>query len=77
VLGREFDYELLRQSTGQNEAQLAPMLDELIHAGLIYIKPDQNKKRFVFKHALVRETAYDSMPIALRIQTQKLVARPL
>lgn len=74
VLGREFDFELLRQGAGQNEAQLELMLDELINAGLIFIKPDHDKKRFVFKHALVRETAYNNMPRALRIETQQLMA---
>jgi predicted ATPase len=73
VIGREFDYELLRQSAGQDEDQLELMLDELINSGLIYIKPKYHKRRFVFKHALVRETAYDNMPRLLRLETQKLL----
>jgi serine/threonine protein kinase len=75
TIGREFDYELLRQSSGQDEAQLEMMLDELLNTGLIYTKPKLGMKRFVFRYALMRETAYNSMPKSQRQESQKLIAR--
>jgi class 3 adenylate cyclase/DNA-binding response OmpR family regulator/tetratricopeptide (TPR) repeat protein len=71
VIGREFSFELLRMIAGMDEATLASGLDQLVATGLAFRRGSPSHAKFVFKHALVREAAYDMLP---RQQRQKLHA---
>ena len=61
VIGREFPYNLLVATAGLSEAQLAEGLDELTAAGLVFRRGLQHEAVYTFKHALVQETAYQSL----------------
>ena len=61
VIGREFPYNLLVATAGLSEAQLATGLDELTAAGLVFRRGLQPEAVYTFKHALVQDTAYQSL----------------
>ena len=60
VIGLEFKLELLASIAGFNEESLALALRQLIGAELMMPQPTQNAT-FAFKHALVRDAAYQSL----------------
>jgi len=61
AIGREFDYKLLAASSNLNEEQLQLSINELLSAELIYIQRKVDSDIYIFKHALVRDAAYESM----------------
>ena len=71
VIGREFSFELLRAAMSMDEPILISALDELVTSGLVFRRGSPEQTTFVFKHALVRDTAYNMLP---RQQRQKLHA---
>ena len=73
AIGREFDLETLKLSSGQDENQLRLLLDELIQAELIYVQQREDGQRFVFKNAMYRDAAYNSMPRAIKREVHKLL----
>ena len=61
VIGGEFSYELLHAMHPLNEEDLQKALSKLVDAELIYvhgIPPDAN---YTFKHALIRDAAYEAL----------------
>jgi class 3 adenylate cyclase len=71
-IGREFDHELLAVVVSLPEAQLVAALDRLAAAELIFRRGVAPGIIYVFKHALVRDAAYESL---LRKRRQELHAR--
>jgi class 3 adenylate cyclase/predicted ATPase len=71
-IGREFDHELLAAVVSMPEAELAAALDRLVAAELVFRRGLPPAATYVFKHALVRDTAYESL---LRRRRQELHAR--
>jgi hypothetical protein len=61
VLGREFRFDLLHAVSPCAEALLRRDLGELLRAGLVFPRRSGGLERFVFKHGLVRDAAYESM----------------
>jgi class 3 adenylate cyclase/tetratricopeptide (TPR) repeat protein len=61
VLGRTFDHAALSASSPFAEAELEQGLRELSEAQLLFSSERRGQTRYEFKHALVRDTAYDSM----------------
>jgi class 3 adenylate cyclase len=61
VIGREFDRGMLLELSPLAEGELSGALDHLIETGLIYSPDDQPSEHFCFKHALVRDAAYESL----------------
>ncbi|MBQ4837879.1 TOMM system kinase/cyclase fusion protein [Pseudoalteromonas luteoviolacea] len=61
TIGREFDYDLLIASSKKEEAQVQFDLEELIEAELVYKQRQVAGDSYIFKHALVRDAAYESM----------------
>ncbi|HLY37790.1 MAG TPA: TOMM system kinase/cyclase fusion protein, partial [Candidatus Binatia bacterium] len=61
ALGREFRYEVLRAVARKEESLLREDLRELTDAGLLYPRASARAERYVFKHALVRDAAYETM----------------
>ncbi|HKX42545.1 MAG TPA: AAA family ATPase [Burkholderiaceae bacterium] len=72
-IGREFDRALV-QAVAEQPGTVAAALDELVAAELVFRRGDKTNPRFVFKHALVQEAAYESL---LRSKRQQLHARIL
>ena len=61
TIGREFNYDLLSASFNCSEEQLQANLNELIENELVYLQRKVVGDSYIFKHALVRDAAYDSM----------------
>ncbi|HEV7503316.1 MAG TPA: protein kinase [Thermoanaerobaculia bacterium] len=61
VIGRAFTLELLATLSPYDEATLQLELKRLVQAELVYRKGFGGRARYVFKHALVRDAAYDSL----------------
>ncbi len=72
ALGREFFYELLRRVSLDEESRLRAGLAQLVDAELLYQRGSVPRAEFTFKHALIQETAYQSL---LRSVRQPLHAR--
>ncbi len=61
VLGREFPYELLRHTTNLDDASLQNGLSELVENELLYQRGRPPRSRYIFKHALIQDAAYESL----------------
>lgn len=61
VLGREFDRPVLLRLLDGDEQAVESALAQLVHAEILYRETRRNRNRYVFKHALVQETAYNSL----------------
>ena len=72
AIGRQFSYALLASLIRQREAELGSALDRLIAAGLLFRQGAPPHATYLFKHALVQDTAYGTL---LRSQRQELHAR--
>jgi tetratricopeptide (TPR) repeat protein len=77
VLGREFRYELLRAVCGRHERVLRDELRELVRSGLMVTQRAARVETFAFKHALVRDAAYDGMLRAARMNVHCRAAAAL
>lgn len=61
VLGREFSYPLLRNVASLPDGELHDSLARLEAADLLYMEGDLPDALYRFKHALVRDAAYNSL----------------
>jgi class 3 adenylate cyclase/tetratricopeptide (TPR) repeat protein len=61
AIGREFSYELLAELSPLDDSLLQDALSQLEHAELIYRRGTPPDATYSFKHALVRDAAYDSL----------------
>ena len=61
AIGRRFSYELLAAVADQPEATLRRMLRELTLSGLVERSGLAPASSYLFKHALIRDAAYDSL----------------
>jgi predicted ATPase len=77
VLGREFSYELLYAVSSVDEDMFQHGLRQLVEAELVYQSGLPPQARYLFKHALVQETAYQSLLKSRRQQLHKQVAQVL
>ena len=71
-IGREFSYELLAAVVPVSEEQLQSGLNALVEAELVYRRGQSLQAQYLFKHALVRDAAYQSL---LRSKRQLLHRR--
>jgi predicted ATPase len=58
TLGREFSYELLHAVSSLDEGSLQHGLKQLVAAELVYQRGLFPQATYLFKHALVQDTAY-------------------
>jgi class 3 adenylate cyclase/predicted ATPase len=72
VLGREFGYPLLEAMAGMDEAALRQGLRHLVDAEILFARGEPPAATYIFKHALIQETAYQSL---LKRTRQPLHAR--
>jgi len=61
VIGRSFTFRLLSAISGWPDDKLVPALDRLIRSELLQASGTVPEARYTFKHALVRDAAYESM----------------
>jgi predicted ATPase len=69
IIGREFSYELLRDLVPLSENELRSALDRLVASELVMQRGAPPKSSYLFKHALVQQTAYEML---LRTDRRKL-----
>ncbi|MGB6586478.1 MAG: adenylate/guanylate cyclase domain-containing protein [Pseudolabrys sp.] len=72
AIGRQFSHALLSSVVHQPDAELESALDRLVAAGLLFRQGAPPDATYLFKHALVQDTAYGTL---LRNQRQELHAR--
>jgi predicted ATPase len=77
VLGREFAYELIRAVASMDEATVQQGLAQLVDAELLYQRGRPPQARYVFKHTLIQETAYQSLLKSTRQQYHQRSAQVL
>ncbi len=80
VLGREFGYPLLAamvEMPGMDEAALRQGLARLIDAEIVFARGEPPAATYTFKHALIQETAYQSLLKRTRQQLHARVAEVL
>ena len=74
VIGRDFSFGLLAAVTGRDKDQLRLDLNELTDASLLLRHRAGNQARYSFRHALVRDAAYESLLTGRRRQLHARVA---
>jgi predicted ATPase/class 3 adenylate cyclase len=77
TIGRDFSYSLMRAVVSQDETRLQHSLAELEETGLIFRQGDLPDAIYSFKHALVRDAAYQSLLKRRRRQLHGQIARVL
>jgi predicted ATPase len=77
VLGREFGYPLLAATAGLDEAALRHGLARLGAAEILFARGEPPAAIYTFKHALIQETAYQSLLKRTRQQLHAHVAQVL
>ena len=77
ALGREFSYEVLLAASSSDEALLKKDLEALVTADLVHRRRGARSSGYAFKHALIRDTAYESMPKQMRRQMHARIAAAL
>ena len=74
VLGREFDYAVLHAICDLPQADLEQRLAALNHAEIIHQRGIPPRSHYVFKHALIQESAYDTLLKSTRAQYHRRAA---
>jgi predicted ATPase/class 3 adenylate cyclase len=74
ILGREFGHELLSVVSSRDENSLRSGLDRLINAELFFQRGQPPKAWYSFRHALLREAAYQSLLKRTRQQYHQRIA---
>jgi len=77
VLGREFGADVLHAVSSKDAAIVRDELDELGRAGLVLARRARRDEGFVFRHALLRDAAYDTLTKPRRQSLHRRVARVL
>jgi predicted ATPase len=77
VIGRQFAYELLQAVSQLNEALLQHELGRLVEAEIVYQRGLPPQASYVFKHALIRDAAYESLLKSTRQQYHQRIAQVL
>src|SRR5712691_9067559 len=77
VLGREFAYDMISALAGLEEEALQSGLGQLVVDELLYQSGRPPRSRYLFKHALIQDAAYQSLLKRTRQQYHQQVAKLL
>ncbi len=77
TIGREFSYDLLKAVADRPEEELCPALDQLVESELIFRRGVPPGATYSFKHALVRDAAYEALLKARRRELHARIAATL
>jgi class 3 adenylate cyclase len=77
AIGREFSYDLLSAVSGRDGPALNGALTQLEEAELVFRSGEPPVAAYSFKHALVRDTAYDSLLKSRRQILHRRIAETL
>lgn len=74
VIGRKFSYELMAAITSLEEAKLQEALQGLVDSELVFSRGANLDIQYTFKHALVRDAAYESLLFSKRKELHGRIA---
>ena len=77
TIGREFHYELLKTVSSLGEESLQQRVRQLVEAELIQQRGVRPQVTYLFKHALIQDTAYQSLLKSKRQQLHQEIAQVL
>ncbi len=77
VLGREFAYDMISALAGIEEEMLQSGLGQLVVDELLYQRGRPPRSRYLFKHALIQDAAYQSLLKRTRQQYHQRAAKLL
>ena len=77
VLGREFAYDMISALAGLEEQTLQSGLGQLVVDELLYQRGRPPRSRYLFKHALIQDAAYQSLLKRTRQQYHERAAKLL
>jgi class 3 adenylate cyclase/predicted ATPase len=77
VIGRQFPYALLQAASQLDEAMLPYELGRLVEAEIVYQSGVPPQATYTFKHALIQDTAYQSLLKSTRQQYHQCIAQVL
>jgi class 3 adenylate cyclase/predicted ATPase len=77
VLGREFAYQMLCFLAPHEESVVQDGLGQLVEDELLYQRGRPPRSKYIFKHALIQDAAYQSLLKRTRQQCHQQVARLL
>jgi class 3 adenylate cyclase/predicted ATPase len=77
ALGREFGYELIEAVSPLDAASLRQALAKLVDAELLHQRGQPPQARYVFKHALIQDAAYQSLLKSTRQRYHEQIARAI
>ena len=77
ILGREFVYELLRAVSPWEEGSLQSGLGQLVSAELLYQRGMLPHSTYIFKHAMIQDTAAESLLKSRRQQFHQRAAETM
>ncbi|MGH2788514.1 MAG: ATP-binding protein [Actinomycetota bacterium] len=79
VIGRSFDFDTLRESSGRGDDETVSSLDELVRGGLVREVggSDDGRPEYDFSHERLRSFVYDQAGLARRRLLHKRVAEAL
>ena len=75
VLGREFNYEVIRAVSPLDDVTLAQHLGQIVNSEFLYQRGSIPESTYIFKHALIQDAAYNSLLISRRQQYHQRVAQ--
>jgi hypothetical protein len=76
-IGREFSHELLAAVSPLRDNELQDALQQLVNSELIFRRSSPPEVSYTFKHALVQDSAYESMLKSRRQQLHGTIARAM
>jgi hypothetical protein len=77
AIGRDFSYELLAAAAPLAEPELQEALRRLVEAGLVFQRGMPPAAEYLFKHALVQDTAYSTLLRGPRQTLHRRIAEAL
>jgi class 3 adenylate cyclase/tetratricopeptide (TPR) repeat protein len=77
VIGRQFAFSLLAVMVPKSDAELESALEKLVAADIVFPEGRSLERSYSFKHALVREAAYESLLLSRRREWHECAARAL
>lgn len=77
AIGQEFGVDVLAAVTRLRPRETEAAIEELLRAGLVRTVSEARPARHAFVHALVREAAYESLPVAQRSAVHRRIAEQL
>jgi TOMM system kinase/cyclase fusion protein len=77
ALGREFSLDVLEAVSRIDPAALREDLDQLVAADLVHRRRRTREATYFFKHGLIRDAAYESLPRRARLRVHAHIARRL